>query len=159
MRLLLCRYAYSYPCIEGTDSLAERCPIAHVPFQGAPCSDAAGTEIAFVDAVRLLNASSTGRRWNATFDSAWFNHVDARSNRTAQTWMDDLESLRLKYAFAAELGMRGVGMWTADFLDYSAPIPQQTKDMWAALRIALGKGRTREQQQQQDGLLARTNRV
>jgi di-N-acetylchitobiase len=131
-------YAYSYPCLNGTEPEAERCEIEHVPFQGAPCSDAAGTEIDFVIAMALLrDRTTTGPRWNEQYGSWWFNYVDDSTGRVHQVWFDDVTSLTLKYQFARAAGLRGVGMWTADFLDYSSPLPQQTMDMWHALQIAL----------------------
>ena len=131
-------YAYEYPCLNGTHPEAERCEIKHVPFQGAPCSDAAGTEIDFVIAMALLrDRTTTGPRWNEEFGSWWFNYVDEATGTVHQVWFDDVTSLSLKYQFARAAGLRGVGMWTADFLDYSSPLPQQTVDMWKALQIAL----------------------
>ena len=48
-----------------------------------------------------------------------------------QFWYDDRESLVIKYELAQELGLRGVGMWNADGLDYSDP--DMVKDMWSAI--------------------------
>ena len=52
-------------------------------------------------------------------------------------WYDDPESLGLKYKWAATNGLRGVGMWTADAIDYSdTPEGQkQRTQMWGALPI------------------------
>ena len=61
-----------------------------------------------------------------------------RDSRPVQVWYDDPRSLRPKYRLAAELGLRGVGIWNLDLLDYSAaaaPVArQQTRDMWDALK-------------------------
>ena len=58
--------------------------------------------------------------------------------RAAQVWYDEPRSLAPKFRLAAELGLRGVGLWNLDLLDYSAAAApaarQQTRDMWAALR-------------------------
>jgi di-N-acetylchitobiase len=40
-------YGYDYQCAAGTGQQDFLCPIAHVPYQGAPCSDAAGSQIDF----------------------------------------------------------------------------------------------------------------
>ena len=55
-----------------------------------------------------------------------------------QVWFDDPRSLELRYRLAAELGLRGVGVWNLDLLDYSETAglaaQQQTREMWAALK-------------------------
>ena len=110
--------------------------MAHVPYQGAPCSDAAAVSGPFADLAPLLNRSVTGRQWNETFASPWFNYVDARQ-AVHQVWADDVESLGYKYRLARSMGLRGVGMWTADFLDYSTPSSSNvTRAMWTALKQA-----------------------
>jgi hypothetical protein len=55
----------------------------------------------------------------------------------AKVWMDDVESLTRKYEMAKRMGLRGVGMWTADFLNYTQPISNQTERMWHALKIVI----------------------
>lgn len=58
-----------------------------------------------------------------------------------QLWYDDIESLSLKYRLVAEKGLLGVGVWTANMLDYGLPpsfndstqVPQVTRDMWTAI--------------------------
>lgn len=56
-----------------------------------------------------------------------------------QVWYDDPRSLELRYRLAAELGLRGVGLWNLDLLDYSETASlaaqQQTREMWAALKV------------------------
>jgi len=54
-----------------------------------------------------------------------------------QVWYDSPSSLELKYKLAAELGLRGVGTWHLDCLDYRCTSPQcrnETDAMWAAVR-------------------------
>ena len=145
----VCRYAYVYSCLPGTAKDAVRCPIEAVPFRGAPCSDAAGEQVAFAEAVQLLQRSTTGRQWNATYDTAWFNYVDEQQT-VRQVWLDDVESLVHKYSLAKSMGLRGVGMWTADFLDYDTqPISNTTHAMWTALQLAFTRDSAQQQQQQQ----------
>ena len=59
-----------------------------------------------------------------------------------QVWYDDPRSLAPKFRLAAELGLRGVGVWNLDLLEYSAAAApaarQQTRDMWDALRAFTG---------------------
>lgn len=58
--------------------------------------------------------------------------------RAVQVWYDDPRSLTPKFRLAAELGLRGVGVWNLDLLDYSAAgapgARRQTRDMWDALK-------------------------
>ena len=46
-----------------------------------------------------------------------------------QMWFDDPKSLTYKYNYAVSIGLRGVGMWEADALDYgnSTKAKQATK--------------------------------
>jgi hypothetical protein len=64
--------------------------------------------------------------------------------RLWQVWYDDPRSLAAKYSLAAELGLRGVGVWNLDLLDYAdatgPAAQQQTRDMWAALRAFTAPG-------------------
>jgi di-N-acetylchitobiase len=53
-----------------------------------------------------------------------------------QVWFDDPHSLSLKYAVAKSMGLRGVGVWELDSLDYNSTDPvvvNQTAAMWAAI--------------------------
>lgn len=62
---------------------------------------------------------------------------DSSSGNTHQMWYDDPESLGLKYQYAVDNDLRGVGMWTANFLDYT-DTPEgekQRSEMWGALPV------------------------
>jgi len=50
-------------------------------------------------------------------------------------WYDDPESIALKATYVSQHGLKGIGMWNGNLLDYSSdPIAQQqTVDMWNAL--------------------------
>jgi len=154
-------YAYDYPCLDSGSGLLQRhlgaapvievCKIKPVPFRGCPCSDAAGTQIEYYKAKRLLPSSFTGRVWNSTYQSPMFIY---RFNDNATSWMpssslsneypwpvhevwyDDAESLGYKYRLAKNLGLRGVGMWGADFLAYDGTPQERAEavEMWQALR-------------------------
>ena len=110
-------YGYRYPCVVGTASSAEVCPIAEVPFRGINCSDAAGRELSHDAILAKLPHSSTGRRWDSYQRAPYFNTVEG--GRTVQYWYDDEESLKPKYVHARALGLRGVGPFT--FTDVSTP--------------------------------------
>lgn len=61
-----------------------------------------------------------------------------------QVWYDSPASLAAKYRLAAELGLRGVGMWHLDCLDYSCSEPHcrdETRAVWAAVRAFTGHDR------------------
>lgn len=52
-----------------------------------------------------------------------------------QVWYDDPESISLKAAYVGQQGLRGIGMWNANLLDYTDdPVAQkQSAEMWNAL--------------------------
>jgi hypothetical protein len=57
-----------------------------------------------------------------------------------QVWYDDPASLALKYQVAADYGLKGIGFWNLDCLDYSSAdklVQQQTREMWAAVGRAV----------------------
>ncbi|KAK3088315.1 hypothetical protein FSP39_017396 [Pinctada imbricata] len=58
--------------------------------------------------------------------------VTLSENMTWQLWYDDPHSLSIKYKFALDLGIRGVGMWNAECVDYKKD-PKGLEEMWAAL--------------------------
>ncbi|XP_078572274.1 di-N-acetylchitobiase-like [Branchiostoma floridae x Branchiostoma japonicum] len=123
-------YGYDYPCLDLTKD--DVCSIKKVPFRGAPCSDAAGRQVDFKDIMRLMGNSS--RRWNDIFKSPYFNFQEG--GMTHQMWFDDPVSLQYKYGWALKQGLRGVGMWHGDTLDYATSDPrvkEQTQAMWDCL--------------------------
>ena len=177
-------YAYDYQCDNGTDPRAERCPIAHVPFEGAPwlgrggyadhlrgrggaaegVDDGQAMERHVRDPVvqrRAGQQDTSGHRSVTAFrllgDTGLTSALPASLEADAallcccaaavcwrvcvcvQVWMDDVESLSVKYEMAKRMGLRGVGMWTADFLNYSQPIVNTTKEMWQAMKIVVGQ--------------------
>ena len=121
-------YGYRYECLAGTPADAVYCPISFVPFRGVNCSDAAGSEMpyAFIGGA-LINAVASG--WDESMSAPWMNLIEG-SNVTVQYWYDDPRSLSLKYAFAKQAGLRGVGPFTWDDLDI-AYFPDQAA-MWGA---------------------------
>ncbi|PRW45439.1 di-N-acetylchitobiase [Chlorella sorokiniana] len=103
-------YGYRYPCANPAFAAGQEqlCALPPTPFQGAPCSDAAG---------------------------------DPPASRRFQVWFDSPQSLEAKYALAARLGLRGVGVWHLDCVDYrcsDAACRGETEGMWAALRAFTG---------------------
>lgn len=100
-------YGYRYPCVAGTAADARFCPLTPRPFRGAPCSDAAGTEVGYATIVARLPGATTARRWDATQGAPFFNTLEGGD--VVQYWYDDVQSLSPKYAHARSLGLRGVG--------------------------------------------------
>lgn len=70
--------------------------------------------------------------WNATSMSPYFNYE--WGGLTFQVWYDDVRSLTAKYNLAKLHNLHGIGMWTADKLNYTAGGDNQTKAMWQAMR-------------------------
>lgn len=71
----------------------------------------------------------------------YFNYRDAATGAVHQMWYDDPQSLTLKYAFAKEAGLRGVGFWHLDALNYlstDAAVIAATKAMWDAVKTFSG---------------------
>lgn len=125
-------YGYDYPCL----SLSEEgvCTIEKVPFRGAPCSDAAGKQKAYKWIMQQVNGSMTGRLWDDNQKAPYFNYK-APNGQIHQVWYDDPQSICPKAAYVKKAGLRGIGMWNGNILNYSdEPVArQQTAAMWNAL--------------------------
>ena len=82
--------------------------------------------------------ATTGRLIDNRTGGIFFNYNDHGHGHVHQVWMDDPESLLIKYDLANNFQLRGVGMWHADCLNYSAnasaEVQQDTRDMWKAMR-------------------------
>ncbi|KAG1689417.1 hypothetical protein DVH05_002218 [Phytophthora capsici] len=123
-------YGYRYQC---ENQQAEWCQMRPVPFFDAPCSDAAGGQVDYGDIRRLVKSHGLREQWDSTTLSPFVWYSPPEGGRS-QIWFDNSRSLRLKYALVRELGLRGVGMWNADTLDYTEL--NDTKDMWSSLAEA-----------------------
>lgn len=125
-------YGYDYSCLNFTKEGI--CTIPKVPFRGAPCSDASGKQIPYSIMMKQINSSISGRLWDENQRAPYYNYKDTEG-RVHQVWYDDPESIALKAAYVAQRGLRGIGMWNGNILDYSSdPVAQQqTVDMWNAL--------------------------
>lgn len=127
-------YGYDYPCLSLTeDSL---CTIPKVPFRGVNCSDAAGTQLSYTDIRDLVRTSTTFIQWNDTLQSPFFNYKSS-SGEQHQVWFDNTESLSLKYALAAQLGLHGLAIWNVDQVNYGDSPDQKflREEMWDAITI------------------------
>ena len=108
-----------------------------MPFRGAPCSDAAGRERSYGDLWQLMHNSTqptTPVRLDQLLVSKFFNYR-AADGSLHQVWLDDPDTLRPKFALAKSLGLRGVGVWNFDLLDYTSTDTR--------VRAAMGRSRQR----------------
>ncbi|XP_027883551.1 di-N-acetylchitobiase [Xiphophorus couchianus] len=126
-------YGYDYPCV----NLSQEgiCYIPKVPFRGAPCSDAAGKQKTYKWIMKQLNSpTSSGRLWDDEQKAPYFYYKD-ETGQSHQVWYDDPQSLSPKADYVMSKGLRGIGMWNGNILDYSDdPVArQQTALMWNAL--------------------------
>lgn len=51
-----------------------KCSIEKVPFRGAPCSDAAGTQKTYKWIMKQVDASLSGRLWDDSQQAPYFNY-------------------------------------------------------------------------------------
>ncbi|XP_027729755.1 di-N-acetylchitobiase [Vombatus ursinus] len=127
-------YGYDYHCLNLSEDHV--CTIPKVPFRGAPCSDAAGRQVTYKAIMQQVNSSLSGSQWNAQQQAPYYNYKDT-DGHFHQVWYDNPKSISLKAAFVRDHGLRGIGMWNGNCLDYSGDevAKQQTKDMWRALQV------------------------
>lgn len=81
--------------------------------------------------------ATTGRMVDSRTGGVFFNYVSQVDGHTHQIWMDDPETLTIKYELANEQHLLGIGMWNVDCLDHSPNATkearQDTTDMWNAM--------------------------
>ncbi|XP_072853985.2 di-N-acetylchitobiase [Pogona vitticeps] len=123
-------YGYDYTCLRLSE--AHVCSLAKIPF---PCPKAPALQVPYRTIMNRENSSLSGILWNEEYKSPYLEYQD--SNGTFhQLWFDNPKSISLKAAYVKEHGLRGIGMWNADCLDYSggSVSQEQTEAMWEALR-------------------------
>ncbi|KAM8930448.1 di-N-acetylchitobiase-like [Pelodytes ibericus] len=125
-------YGYDYTCLELSQD--NKCVLYQHAFGGVSCGDGVERQVAYSSIMKQVNGSSSGRLWDDQQKSPFYNYKD-EGGSIHQVWYDDPESISLKVAYVKTRGLRGVGMWNGDLLDYSTdPISQQqTAAMWKAL--------------------------
>jgi len=79
------------------------------PDKGA-ATTATGTAIFYMTA--LANAETYGRLWDDDADSPWY-----RYSSWHQCWYSDSQSLALRYQFAKDEGLMGIGWWALGYDD------------------------------------------
>ncbi|KAL4225696.1 hypothetical protein ACF0H5_016385 [Mactra antiquata] len=129
-------YGYIYECLELTKD--NECYIRKVPFRGVACSDAAGRQINYSYIIQLLKNSTSDRLYDNTAMSPYFNYKNASSDTYFQIRYDDPASLTLKYMYAIDQNLRGVGIWNAECVNYTSGLPDDIKardEMWKAFPV------------------------
>lgn len=122
-------YGYDYECLSyGPDT---RCYIERVPFRGVNCSDAAGVQLPYSSVQALLQKYSNDWQYDPHSRTYSLLYKDTETGRYHQTWFDLTDSFETKYMIATGFSLRGVGMWTANYLDYT--LTDQVKSMWSIL--------------------------
>jgi len=122
-------YGYDYPCLSLTDDV---CKIAEVPFRGVNCSDAAGKQRPFSNLLAQLNQTGIVPTLDAGLESLWYNYVDSSTKQSHQVWFDDPKTLQYKVQWGKTNKLRGVSMWTGNFVDF-ARFPEASRQMWEAM--------------------------
>jgi len=125
-------YGHDFSCEDQVNATV--CPIALAPWRGVNCTDLYAPEISYEMIVKnYLPRSTTGPQWDPVSRSPWMNYVDPKG-LPHQLWYDDAKSVSEKVLWAKVQGkLAGVGMFTADYLDYNNP--SQSKDFWDAMNI------------------------
>lgn len=125
-------YGYNYECISLASN--ETCYIEEVPFRGANCSDAAGSQHPYDYMLSTMKQYNATYRWDEPSLTPYYTFKDAEG-QYRQMRYDDETSLAYKYMLAIASSLRGVGMWTANFLDYSdtPEALEQQRVMWGTL--------------------------
>uniref|UniRef100_UPI00398E52CC di-N-acetylchitobiase-like isoform X1 n=2 Tax=Pristiophorus japonicus TaxID=55135 RepID=UPI00398E52CC len=110
-----------------------RCELEQNDLIRAPCSYHAARPVPYKDIMKLLPKSFTGKYWDEVSRVPYFNYMVNITYH--EVWFDDPESISIKASILRKLKLRGIGMWNANYLNYSAvPIAaMQTEDMWNAM--------------------------
>lgn len=111
-------YGYKFPC----NTTSGPCEWT-VPFGGG------SWQIGYGNAMAQFEASGAVMQWDAGTTTPYFSYMDGA--RRYQIWLDNPESLAVKYGYAGGQGFLGVGFWTADELNYANA--SQSAAMWDAL--------------------------
>ncbi|XP_022351997.1 di-N-acetylchitobiase [Enhydra lutris kenyoni] len=129
-------YGYDYTCL---NLLEDRvCTIPKVPSWRDSCGITSGHQVPYKVIMKQVNSSVSGSHWDKDQQASYYNYKDS-SGHFHQVWYDDPQSISLKAAYIQKHGLRGIGMWHANCLDYSgdAVAKQQTEEMWKVLKPKL----------------------
>lgn len=125
-------YGYDYPC-QSLKKKGTLCLIDRVPFLQCPCSDRVATMKTYgaIQDILIDNRTTIGRLWNNGTLSPYFNYNDSMTDQVHQVQYDDANSLTYKCSYALGAKLRGVGIWIANYLNYSRP--EEVAEMWGAV--------------------------
>ena len=87
---------------------------------------------------RILPVSTSGEQWDEYLQTPFLQYIDPQTNKLNEVWYGNARSLSLKYAYAKSVGAHGVGMWTANSLDYRNA--SYVKVTWTALQSFTASG-------------------
>uniref|UniRef100_A0A8C6V970 Di-N-acetylchitobiase n=1 Tax=Naja naja TaxID=35670 RepID=A0A8C6V970_NAJNA len=127
-------YGYDYICSKLNKDHV--CFFAKNVFPGALCNNVI-RQTPYRVIMTLEKISTSGILWDEEQKAPFLEYKDS-NGAFHQLWFDNAKSISLKAAYAKERGLRGIGMWNANCLDYSASIAaqQQREAMWKALKGA-----------------------
>ena len=130
-------YGWDYPCTTNSSTTSTSGGLAPCNVSAPPGRDWYGwaTQVGYADIVTTLHSpavSGVEHTDNATV-TRWFEYAKPGGAGVAdagrhQLWFDDPTTLEVKYAACKEMGLRGVGFWTANFAGTAQGPP-----MWAAI--------------------------
>ena len=93
--------------------------------------------MSYAEIVRLKEDATSGPwQYDEGSVTAFFDASNATGGRV-QLWYDDPATLSVKSTWMKAAGVRGVAMWTASSVNYTARAGNDAAAMWAALRLAL----------------------
>jgi len=122
-------YGHDFPCLNPTNETV--CPLDHRPWRGVNCTDLDCPEYDYNHIMsKMISTSTTGEQWDPLSLSPWFNYIDPQGVHH-QVWYDNPASLQDKVIWSKNNKLRGVGMFTAQFLDYKNQT--QVDSMWGAM--------------------------
>ncbi|XP_062919535.1 di-N-acetylchitobiase-like [Mobula hypostoma] len=101
--------------------------------QSVPCSYTAARRIPYKLVMQSLPRSLTGRFWDDDWKAPYFVYLVG--NTYHEVWYDDPESISMRVSIVLKLNLRGVGVWTANDINYTgdARTRMQAAEMWNAV--------------------------
>ena len=86
-----------------------------------------GEALTYSNVESILNQSFSN--WNSISNAVWFSY--SNMDNWNQVWYDDSLSLSIKYSFAKQANLRGVGIWALGYDDNSAKMWGSIRDQFA----------------------------
>ncbi|XP_055497252.1 di-N-acetylchitobiase-like [Leucoraja erinacea] len=85
------------------------------------------------DIMQLLPKSISGRIWDDDLKAPFFVYKNGTTFH--EVWYDDPESISWRTTFLKKFKLGGIGIWKADFANYSSDLiaAMKTEEMWNAL--------------------------